>query len=173
MNDRRIRTRWTRRLALAGVTAGIALIGAPLVGLGLANSRDSDRPATDSADSRQEATTATGDIHWREDFDAALAEAAKQQRPVLLRFTASWCAPCRVMDARVFPDDRVKSAIKERVIPLKIDVDVEQSATVARRYGVGGVPTLILVDATGKEITRGGFMSAEQLVKFLEANSAD
>ena len=154
---------------VAGAAALLGLALVPLVGPNLASARGGGGPSTApvAAATSPSDRDAAKDIAWREDYAAALREAQEKDRSVLLRFTASWCAPCRVMDARVFPDERVKSAIADRVVPVKIDADREESAEVAQRYGVGGIPTLILVDAGGKELARGGFMSAEQLVEFL------
>jgi len=162
--------------------AGLVVVSALRIGPDFGNARAGDeapageapaRPATQPAVSAEsgEADTipkeADAAVVWLENFDAALAEAADKKVPVLVRFTASWCNPCRVMDARVWPDARVKAAIAERAIPLLIDVDEDANAEVVRRYGVRGVPTLLLVSANGDELARGRFMSAKELVAFL------
>lgn len=91
---------------------------------------------------------------------------------MLLRFTATWCAPCRVMDARVWTDPDVKSAVADKFIIVKSDIDEEPSRVLAEKYGVRGVPALLLLDGTGKEIARGGFMSSPETVKFLKSPDA-
>ncbi len=109
---------------------------------------------------------------WRTDFPAALADAAKQNKTVLLRFTATWCGPCRVMDARVWPDPAVQAELAEKYISVKSDIDEKANQLLAQKYGVRGVPTLLLLDSTGMEIARSGFMSAPATVKFLIAGPA-
>lgn len=104
---------------------------------------------------------------WRTDYEQAISLATQQDRPVLLRFTADWCVPCRVMDQNVFPNQDVKAALAAHVVPLKLDIDQESNAEIARRYGIRGIPTLLLVDSQGNELDRGNFMSAEALVKFV------
>ena len=104
---------------------------------------------------------------WRTDYEQAISLATQQDRPVLLRFTAEWCVPCRVMDQNVFPNQDVKAALAAHVVPLKLDIDQESNAEIARRYGIRGIPTLLLVDSQGNELDRGNFMSAEALVKFV------
>ena len=106
-------------------------------------------------------------MEWRTDLDAALADAASTNQTVLLRFTATWCAPCRVMDIRVWPDPTVQAELAEDHIIVKSDIDEESSQLLARKYGVRGVPTLLLLDSAGKEISRAGFMSSPETVKFL------
>lgn len=108
-------------------------------------------------------------IEWRTDLDAALAEAKQHNKLVLLRFTAEWCAPCRVMDARVWPDSAVQTALAEKYLIVKSDIDVEGSEVIARKYGVQAIPTLLVLDSDGNELERGGFMSSQELIKFLES----
>lgn len=154
-------------LGWAAVLGAMSLVLLPLVGASPADAQGDGQPATAPAESSPADGASRTAGAWGINYDAALAEAAEKKLPVLLRFTASWCPPCQVMDARVFPDARVQSAITQHAIPVMIDVDREESAGVARRYGVRGIPTLIRVDASGRELARGGFMSAEQLVEFL------
>lgn len=108
---------------------------------------------------------------WRESYEAALAESAESGKPVLIDFTASWCPPCRVMEAEVWPDEGVRSAIADRVIPLKLDVDEPTSSAAAQRYAVQYIPTILLVDATGTELARSGFMSADEITDFIQDNA--
>jgi len=59
--------------------------------------------------------------------------------PVLADFWAEWCAPCRAM-APVF--EQAAARLEPRVRLVKVDTDREQQA--ALRYGIRGIPTLIL-----------------------------
>lgn len=108
---------------------------------------------------------------WRESYEMALAESAQTGKPVLIDFTASWCPPCRVMEADVWPEEQVRTTLAERVIPLQLDVDDPSSAAAARRYNVQYIPTIVLVDATGEELAHGQFMSADDLVSFVEEHA--
>lgn len=68
--------------------------------------------------------------------------------PVLADFWAEWCAPCRAM-APVF--EQAAARLEPRVRLVKVDTDREQEA--ARRYGIRGIPTLILFHQ-GRELAR-------------------
>lgn len=105
---------------------------------------------------------------WQDDFDTALAAARSAKKPLLLRFTASWCVPCQVMDAAAWPDDQVQSLLAEKVIAMEVDVDREANRALLRRYRVTGVPTLLLLNPQGEETARSGFQSAEALREFLK-----
>jgi thiol:disulfide interchange protein len=106
-------------------------------------------------------------VAWRAGFDAALAESAKTGKPVLPDFTASWCPPCRVMKHDVWPDDRVAAAVNGGYVPVLVDVDDPQNAEVARRYGVRGIPYILVVDAEGRVLKQGAFMTASGMLDFL------
>ncbi len=178
---------WSGRGLLSVLAAGLVAITACFTAGCAGAARDvgsadaeADRAATDTsvpetaaapvaatAPDEPEPVAAETETLWRTEYDEALALAAEQDRPVLLRFTAEWCVPCQVMDKSVFPDRNVKAALAEHAVPVKIDIDEARNADVARRYGIRGIPALLLVDADGKELDRGGFMSAEALVKFV------
>lgn len=108
---------------------------------------------------------------WRASYEAALAESKETGKPVLIDFTASWCPPCRVMEADVWPDEEVRAAIAEHVVPLQLDVDDPASAAAANHYGIMYIPTIVLVDAEGTELARGAFMAAGDMVDFIEGNA--
>ena len=69
------------------------------------------------------------------EFDAAV-----QQGVVLVDFYADWCGPCRTL-AEVLAN--VDSKVGEHVNILKVDVDKEQD--LARRYGVSGIPKILIM----------------------------
>ena len=107
-------------------------------------------------------------IAWRENFQPALDEAARTGKPVLIDFTASWCPPCKVMKHEVWPDDRVADAINGAYIPLLMDVDVPQNGPIAQRYGIRTIPTILVVDADGRVLRQGAFMSSAEMLAFLK-----
>jgi thioredoxin 1 len=64
---------------------------------------------------------------------------SNSQIPVLVDFYADWCAPCKTLSPIV---QQVSSDLHGRVKVIKVNVDKNQSA--AMKYGIKGVPTLIL-----------------------------
>ena len=111
-------------------------------------------------------------IAWRSDFESALAEAKQSGKPLLVDFSASWCPPCIVMKHDVWPDPAVSRAVADNYVPVLVDVDDPRNAEVARLYGVGGIPYVVVVGADGQVLRQAAFMSSGQAVKFLTPGGA-
>ncbi len=107
-------------------------------------------------------------IPWQNDLPAALAEAKTSKKLVLVDFSASWCPPCRVMKHDVWPVGEVEAAVSKNFIPVLIDVDAPDSDKVATRYGVSGIPAVLILDEHGDVLRRRGFMTSSQALEFLE-----
>ena len=83
---------------------------------------------------------------------------------VLVKFGATWCPPCRLVDTEL---DRVAANRHSRVTILKIDIDDEPG--LASRYGVGSIPRILLLHGGKKIGDWTGYQSAEQLEQALHA----
>lgn len=75
-------------------------------------------------------------------------EVLQSDKPVLVDFWAEWCAPCRMLAPTI---DAIAEQFAETAGVVKVNVD-DNTAT-AQRYGIKGIPTLILFSA-GKEVER-------------------
>jgi len=95
------------------------------------------------------------EIAWQPYTEQALAEAQKDGRGVIIDTFADWCIPCKELDKLTFTDSSVKLEA-ERFVTLKLDLtssDPKSEAGRARtRYGIRGVPTVIFLDSTGREL---------------------
>jgi thioredoxin 1 len=79
------------------------------------------------------------------------------ETPLILAFTAEWCAPCKWLDPHL--DALAKRAAGRMAIHR---VDTDHSPETARRYRIGSVPTLVLVQG-GTEVERSVGVEPERL----------
>jgi thioredoxin 1 len=93
------------------------------------------------------------------------AEVLKSQTPVLVDYWAEWCGPCKMI-APILEDVARDYAGKLRVAKLNID---ENQAT-PPKYGIRGIPTLMLFKNGAVEATKVGALSKSQLAAFIDAN---
>lgn len=110
-------------------------------------------------------------IEWRTDLNAALNEARRSGRQVLVDISADWCPPCIAMKHDVWPDSDVERTVTQSHVPVMIDAD--RDVAVMDRYGIRGIPAILIVDARGAVIRRATFLSASGMVKFLTETSAE
>jgi thioredoxin 1 len=97
--------------------------------------------------------------HVKETSDGTFEnDVLKSDRPVLVDFWAAWCAPCRML-APTVEAVAEKYASNARVVKLNVD----DNPSVSQRFGIKGIPTLILFK-NGKEEERVVGATSEQAI---------
>lgn len=88
-----------------------------------------------------------------DELDQRLANAKKQNKPVLLDFYAEWCATCQAVQKNVFDDSEVQQALKNFVL-LQIDLtnNTAMDKAILKHYQVIAPPTLLFFNPKGKEL---------------------
>ena len=84
----------------------------------------------------------------------------KDKKMKVLRFTASWCQPCKML-AKTLED-------VETQIPIEV-IDIDENQQLAVDYGIRGVPTLVMIDGDIEVKRVSGMLMKNQLTEWLGA----
>jgi thioredoxin-related protein len=105
-----------------------------------------------------------GEPVWQTDYTAAKSAATQQNKYILLDFTGSdWCPYCIKMDKEVFAKPAFSSFADQKLVLVKLDfprranqspAEKSQNQELAKKYGIEGFPTYVLLDPSGKEVRR-------------------
>lgn len=92
-------------------------------------------------------------------------EVLKSSQPVLVDYWAEWCGPCKMI-APILEEIAGEYNGKLKVVKLNIDENPETPP----KYGIRGIPTLMLFKNGSVEATKVGALSKSQLTAFIDSN---
>jgi thioredoxin 1 len=97
--------------------------------------------------------------------DSFETEVLNSDLPVLVDYWAEWCGPCKVI-APVL--EEIASEYDGKIKICKLDIDANEDTP--PKYGIRGIPTLMLFKNGAVEATKVGALSKSQLTAFLDSS---
>ncbi|MFA6015492.1 MAG: thioredoxin TrxA [Gallionellaceae bacterium] len=97
--------------------------------------------------------------------DTFSTEVLQAALPTLVDYWAEWCGPCRMIAPIL---DEVAKEYEGRINVAKLNVDENQQTP--QKYGVRGIPTLMLFKNGNIEATKVGALSKSQLTAFIDSH---
>jgi len=88
------------------------------------------------------------------------------EKPVFIDFFTDWCGPCKALSPII---SELAKEVKDKVRVLKIDVDKNQA--IAQKFGIKGVPTMILFKKGEAVWRESGVLSKQRLVQVIEQHT--
>lgn len=84
----------------------------------------------------------------------------------ILKFSAHWCGPCKVMSKQL---GLLKNELSDTVIE---EIDISENTELKTKYDIRSIPTLIRLDVDGVEVARSvGALTVSKLMEFIRGNN--
>ena len=96
-------------------------------------------------------TAANGKINWLTDYNAGLAQAKKENKPMMVEVSTTWCSACKWLEETVLSEKVVIDASR-RFVPVRVDAD--KQVELKDKLKANQYPTIVFINPDGTEVER-------------------
>ena len=117
------------------------------------------------------------DGEWLTDLNKAKEKAKTENKRILMNFTGSdWCPPCKALHKNVFASAEFGEFAKTNLVLVEVDFPTakKQSAELkkandelSKKFNIEAYPTIIVLDSSGKELSRNAGYGGEKAKEFI------
>jgi uncharacterized protein YyaL (SSP411 family) len=100
-------------------------------------------------------------VNWREWNEESFETARRENKPVLLDISATWCYWCHRIDQDTYSEPEVAAIVNSEFVPIRVDND--RRPDINRRYNMGGWPTTAFLTPDGRTISGGTYIPPGQM----------
>lgn len=155
--------RFLKALAIFFLAVGL-LLGIRSVELGL----DLNLLPKGGAIAEKKEAHAGAELWFTHEYEKAQEKAKADGKLVLVDTFSAWCAACKELDHKTWPDPEVVEWLKQNAVPVRIDTEAVRK-DLKDTLGIQAYPTIILLKPDGTELRRTtGFLPPKKMIKFLE-----
>ncbi len=119
--------------------------------------------------------SAQGAVKWEHDYSSALKRAKAEKKLIFMDLWTEWCGPCLHLQKNVFPTPEAQAALAKYVpysalVEKRDRTPVPEGTKLAEQFRLNAYPTMIILDAEGKEVRRqvGAFRSGAEFAGWLK-----
>ncbi len=115
-----------------------------------------------------EKTPAWKQVWLEQDYEGALTKAKADKKLLVVDVWAEWCAACKELDEKTWPDPRITAWIAQNAVAVRVDT-YKVRKDLAQPLQILGYPTVLVLDGDGKVLRRReGFQQPQDMLAFLE-----
>lgn len=87
-------------------------------------------------------------------FESIREKEVSQDKIIFVDMFATWCGPCKKMEAEVFNKDKVGQRYNESFVNYKVDIQSPEGSKIARLYNINAYPTYLFLKPNGEVLYR-------------------